>query len=99
MWVTLEIRVRYFTTLRELAKTPEEEMKMEDGSTLAKLVKKIALKYGEEAFNYLYDKGSGKTDPSIQFLVNGTSIRNLQGIMTKLKNNDVIAIIPPIGGG
>jgi molybdopterin converting factor small subunit len=44
-------------------------------------------------------KKSGAIDLSIQFLVNGVSIRNLQGIRTKLKDGNVVAIVPPIGGG
>jgi len=96
----LKIKVRYFTTLRELARTAaEEEMEMKEGSTLVDLLKKIALKYGEEAFNYLFDKRSGVIDPSIQFLVNGMSIHNLQGPKTELKDGNTVAIIPPIGGG
>jgi len=97
-WVPLKIKVRYFTTLRELARTTEEEIEMENGTTLGDLLEKIVLKYGEAAFNYLYDK-SGAIDPSIQFLVNGVSIRNLQGIRTELKDGNVVAIVPPIGGG
>lgn len=95
----LKIKVRYFTTLRELARTREEEMEMENGTLLSDLLEKIVLKYGEAAFNYLYDRKSGIIDPSIQFLVNGVSIRNLQGIRTELRDGNVVAIIPPIGGG
>ncbi len=95
----MKIKVRYFTTLRELAKAPEERIRLKAGSTLVNLLDKIVLKYGEEASEYLYDKASGKVDPSIQFLVNGKSIRDLHGVITKLKDNDVVAIVPPIGGG
>jgi len=95
----LKIKVRYFTTLRELARTMEEEIEMKNGATLVDLLEKIVLKYGETAFNYLYDEKSGAIDPSIQFLVNGVSIRNLQGIRTELKDRNVVAIVPPIGGG
>jgi molybdopterin converting factor small subunit len=35
----------------------------------------------------------------LSFLVNGTNINNMQGFDTKLKNGDVIAILPPVGGG
>jgi len=97
--VPLKIKVRYFTTLRELARTMEEEIEMENGTTLVDLLEKIVLKHGEAAFNYLYDRKSGAIDPSIQFLVNGVSIRNLQGIRTELKDGNVVAIVPPIGGG
>ena len=95
----LKIKVRYFTTLRELARTTEEEIEMENGTTLVDLLEKIVLKYGEAAFNYLYDRKNGAVDPSLQFLVNGVSIRNLQGIRTELKDGNVVAIVPPIGGG
>jgi len=97
--VPLKIKVRYFTTLRELARTTEEEIEMENGTTLVDLLEKIVLKYGEAAFNYLYDRKNGAVDPSLQFLVNGVSIRNLQGIRTELKDGNVVAIVPPIGGG
>ncbi len=95
----MKIKVRYFTTLRELARTLEEEIEMENGATLGDLLEKIVLKYGEAAFNYLYDRKSGAVDPSIQFLINGVSMRNLQGVRTELKDENVVAIVPPIGGG
>ena len=95
----MKVKVRYFTTLRELARSTEEEIEVENGITLGDLLGKIVLKYGEEAFNYLYDRKSGAVDPSIQFLVNGVSVQNLQGIRTELKDGNVVAIVPPIGGG
>ncbi|MEM2935715.1 MAG: ubiquitin-like small modifier protein 1 [Candidatus Bathyarchaeia archaeon] len=95
----MKVKVRYFTTLRELARTIEEEIEMENGATLSDLLEKIVLKYGETAHNYLYDKESGAVDPSIQFLINGVSMRNLQGVRTELKDGNVVAIVPPIGGG
>ena len=91
--------MKYFTTLRELAGTKEEEIEIRDGSNLIDLFKKIVLKYGKEAFDYLYVEGTNEVDPSIQFLVNGTSQRNLDGLKTKLVNGDVVAVIPPVGGG
>ena len=91
--------MRYFTTLRELAGTKEEDIEIQDGSDLIHLVNKVVSKYGNEAFDYLYVEGTEEIDPSIQFLVNGTSQCNLEGLKTKLVNGDVVAIIPPVGGG
>jgi len=96
----LKAKVKYFTTLRELSGSAEEEINIENGGTLADLIKEVASKYGEEASNYLYHKGEdGKADPSIYFLINGTNARMLSGLNTKLRDGDVVAIIPPIGGG
>jgi len=96
----LRVKVRYFTTLRELAGSAEEELEIEDSATLANLIEEVASKYGKEARNYLYHKGgSGKFDPSIYFLINGANARTFSGANTKLKDGDIVAIIPPIGGG
>jgi MoaD family protein len=88
--------------LRELAGSREEELTIKEDVTLADLIEVIASKY-EKARNYLYQKGDvRKTDPSIYFLVNGRNSRSLSGLHTKLKNNDVIEIIPVplmVGGG
>jgi len=93
----VRVKVRYFTTLRELAGTPEERLALRDGATLADLIETIASKYGKEARDYLYT--NGKVDPSIYFLINGENSRLLSGLKTKLKNGDIVVIIPPIGGG
>lgn len=97
--MTLKVKVRYFTTLRELARGREEELELKDGSILVELIERVASKYGEEAFNYLYVRTTGRIDPSIQFLINGVSAHGLHDLETKLKGGDVVAIIPPVGGG
>lgn len=96
----MRVKVKYFTTLRELSGTAEEELTIRDGANLADLIEEVASKYGKEAHDYLYQKEeSWKVDPSIYFLINGENSRILSGLDTKLKDGDVIAIIPPIGGG
>ena len=95
----MKVKVRYFTTLRELTGTKEEEIEMKDGSVLADLVEKVALKYGEIAFNTLYEKGTRVINLSIQFLVNGVSVRDLFGLEMELKDGDVVTIIYPVVGG
>lgn len=96
----MRVKVKYFTTLRELSGTAEEELTIRDGANLADLIEEVASKYGKEARDYLYQKEeSRKVDPSIYFLINGENSRILSGLDTKLKDGDVIAIIPPIGGG
>ncbi|MEM2111521.1 MAG: MoaD/ThiS family protein [Candidatus Bathyarchaeia archaeon] len=94
----MKVKVRYFTTLRELAGTNEEDMEIDNYATLADLIKKVASKYGKEAREYLYRK-DGKIDPSIYFLVNGVDAGRILGLNTKLRCGDVVTIIPSIGGG
>ena len=82
-----------------MAGVREEELNLKDGSVLIDLIEKVALKYGEGASNYLFKKSTKKIDPAIQFLINGINVQKIHFQNTKLKEGDVIAIIPPIGGG
>ena len=52
MWYALKIKVRYFTTLLELAEAEEEELDMVDRDSLGELIERVCSKYGEKAFNY-----------------------------------------------
>ena len=97
----LIVKVRFYTILRELDGSREEELTLKEDLSLADLIEVIASKY-EKARKYLYQKGEvRKTDPSIYFLINGKNSRSLSGLHTKLKNNDVVEIIPisPVVGG
>jgi len=96
----LRVKVRYFTTLRELAGNAEEEIEIGESSVLADLIDEVASKYGREARDYLYRKQEkAEVDPSIYLLINGMNARMLSGLKTRLRDGDVVAIIPPIGGG
>jgi len=96
----MRIKVRYFTTLRELSGCAEEELEIEEGATLANIITVITSKYGKKAHDYLYSRGeNSKIDPSIYFLINGMNSKIFSGINAKLKDGDIVAIIPPIGGG
>ena len=95
----MKVKVRYFTILRELVGAREEELELKRGSILLELVEKVAYKYGEDAWDYLHVRTTGGLDPTIQFLINGVNARSFDGFKTKLKENDVVAIIPPVGGG
>jgi molybdopterin synthase sulfur carrier subunit len=95
----MKVRVKYFTTLRELAGTKEDELDLKDGCRLLELIETVAVRYGDEAFAYLHVADDGRIDPSLKFLVNGVDAHRLAGFETALKAGDVVAIIPPVGGG
>jgi MoaD family protein len=99
--ITLQISVRFFTSLREITGKREETLKFRSGDTVTvdTVLRKLAKKYGKSFSEYVYDRRTGKVKGFLQFLVNGRSTSTLDGSNMKLADGDVLAIIPPVGGG
>lgn len=96
----MEIKVRFFTTLREITNKREETLTLTDPKTTVSMVLKLlSEKYGKLFDDYVFDAKTGQVKGFLQFLVNGNSTATLQGLDTELKDGDVLAILPPVGGG
>ncbi len=97
----MKVSVRFFTSLREITGKREETLKFPDGEavTVDKVVKRLAKRYGKSFVEYIYNSKTGEVRGFLQFLVNGRSTSTFNGLNTKLADGDVLAIIPPVGGG
>jgi len=97
----MKITVRYFTSLREIVGEREEILTFQEGKkvTVDLVLKSLATKHGASFSEYVYSSETGQPKGFLQFLVNGTSTSTLSGLQTELKDNDVMAILPPVGGG
>jgi molybdopterin synthase sulfur carrier subunit len=94
----LKVEVRLFANLRELAKTKVAMEEVESGTTVGDFLQKICEKLGAK-FRMAVLNERGQPNENIKILLNGHNIVFLQGMATKLKDGDVIAIFPPVGGG
>ena len=94
----MKIEVRLFANLREMAKTKAmiEDIKSETsvGDVLQKICERFGAKFCEQVLNE-----RGGPNENVKVLLNGQNIVFLRGAATKLKDGDVIAIFPPVGGG
>ena len=97
----MQVSVRFFTSLRETVGKKEEILTFPEGSkvTVDVVLKKLAQRYGKRFVEYVYDEKTGGVKDFLQFLVNGKSAATLNGLQTELEDGDVLAILPPIGGG
>jgi MoaD family protein len=97
----VEVKVRFFTTLREIVGKREETLAFPDGErvTVDLVLKTLTNKYGKPFTEYVYDAKTGQPKNFLQFLINGTSTSTLKGLETELKDDAVLAILPPVGGG
>ena len=97
----MEVKVRFFTNLREIVNKREETVPfISRGKVTVDLVlKTLSQEYGKLFKEYVYDSKTGQPNGFLQFLVNGNSTSTLNGLETELKDGDVLAFLPPVGGG
>jgi sulfur-carrier protein len=97
----VEVKVRFFTSLREIVSKREETLTFPDGKkvTVDLVLKTLSTKYGKPFIDYVFDATTGQPKNFLQFLINGTSASTLKGLETELKDGAVLAILPPVGGG
>jgi molybdopterin synthase sulfur carrier subunit len=97
----LQVQVRFFTTLREITGRKEQILKFKDdeNATVKSVLNKLAKRYGNDFVDYVCDQKTGEVKGHLQFLINGRSTSTFKGLDSKLTDGDVLAIIPPVGGG
>jgi molybdopterin synthase sulfur carrier subunit len=97
----LQVSVRFFTSLREILGKKEETLEFPEGEkvTVDNVLEKLKQRYGKPFVEYVYDQKNGEMKGFLQLLVNGKSAATLNGMQTELDDGDVLAILPPVGGG
>ena len=97
----MRVSVRFFTSLREITGKREQTLEFSGGEpvTVDVVLKRLAERYGKSFSEYVFDSKTGEVKGFLQFLVNGRSMSTLDGLDTELVDGDVLAIIPPVGGG
>jgi molybdopterin synthase sulfur carrier subunit len=95
---SISIKIKFFTTLREIVGKEDEQMRISEPATLETVLKQLSKKYGADFEDYVYDE-FGKAREHLQFLINGKNALTGQGMITKLQEGDEIVILPPVGGG
>lgn len=94
----MKVEVKFFTSLREITEKKVDHIQLQNAITVDELVTLLSEKYGKNFRAYIYNK-KGEVQEFLSFLVNGKNINNMQGFDTKLKDGDIVAILPPVGGG
>ena len=89
------IKLRLFSSLRELAGTKEVTVEG-DGISVKQALEQLAGRLGEQARAILFD-GNGEVWASVLLLVNGDAATN--GPATRVKAGDVVAVLLPTAGG
>ncbi len=92
-------KVRVFNFLFQAIGKKELDLSAPD--TVSDLMNYLSQTYGSKVDKWLW-RGDGKDRTLIagtMILVNGKHVYHLQGLETHLKDDDIVSIFPPAGGG
>lgn len=90
------ITIKFFATIREVVGTKSIEIEVD---TIEDMLQKLKKMFGRPFIDTAIDLESGELKRFFSCMINGKRIELLEGYQTKLKDNDTIAIFPPVGGG
>ncbi|MGD8545535.1 MAG: MoaD family protein [Candidatus Bathyarchaeota archaeon] len=93
--------VRFFAAMREIVGKRVEFLEFPQGEevTVRRILQRLAKLYGEDFVEYVFDRKTGEVQDYLTLIVNGRSINTLDGLETEIIEGDVLALLPPIGGG
>ena len=94
----MKVIIKFFTSLREITGNKMVNLQLKNKMSVEQVLFLLLEKYGQEFRDYVYNQ-EGKVQDFLSFLINGKNINNLQGFNTVLREGDIIAILPPVGGG
>ena len=97
----MKVAVRFFAALRELIGKKVEFLEFLDSEeiTVEKVFKRLNKLYKDKFIQYVFDEKTGEVKDYLTLLVNGRNITALNDMKTRLMDGDVLAILPPVGGG
>ncbi len=96
-WYDLaRVTVKFFATVRDITGQKSIETEAE---TVRDLLARLSKMFGQRFTEAVVDRETGGLKRFYSCMVNGKRIELLQGVDTKLSDNDAIALFPPVGGG
>ena len=99
----MSIKVKLHGRVRVATGSDEVELNSNVG-TVGELLLELSRKLGPDATSYIFEPGTSRLHPTLILLVNGHSVKMLEGLRTRLVERDEITvdnvdILETVGGG
>ncbi|MEY4178679.1 MAG: hypothetical protein RLY70_2253 [Planctomycetota bacterium] len=93
----MKLRVKYSGQLRTATRCGEEDVGWSPDRTLAELIAHLAERHAAGRPHLLSD--SGAIRPSLLIAINDAAVMANEANATRLRDGDVVWLLPPIAGG
>lgn len=97
--MTIRINIELVGVLRRLAGKDTVSLKLDSFTFVKDVIFKLAKSFSREFGQALVDPELGDPRPNVLILLNGTEIGVLDGLETKVEDNDKLVLIPVSHGG
>ncbi|MEK0326255.1 MAG: MoaD/ThiS family protein [Nitrosopumilus sp.] len=94
----ISITVKYLARVKEMTRCNGEIIVIAEGSTVSRLIDNLAESYGDQMRSSILDD-EPKRNSKFSLIINGELLDRSKFDTIILKDNDEVAIIPPIAGG
>lgn len=88
--------MKFFATVREVTGVKSIELEAE---TIGDLLQSLVQTYGNKFKDTVLNNDTGELKQFFSCMINGRRIELLDGYETVLKDDDAVALFPPVGGG
>lgn len=95
----LKVKIEYLGHIKDLTDIKNEEIELEDDATVKDLLDMISEKHGAGFKRAVYEPGCTDLKANYMATVNDQLLNQLDGISTKLKDQDRVRIMPVVSGG
>lgn len=96
----LRVKVEYLGHIKNILRSRrEEEIDVEDNSSMSDLLMVLSERHGEAFKKAVYEAGGKDIKSDFIATVNGLLLNQLNGVETKLKNGDHVVLMPIVSGG
>jgi MoaD family protein len=95
----MRVKIHYLGLVKTYTNKTEEDVNLNDGAPLSSVLEQLATEFGKPFNLEVYDPAKKEVKPMFMVLVNGIVIGQLAGTDTKLKDGDMIMLMPLMTGG
>lgn len=93
----MDVEIKLFGPIREDVGEKRLRRTVPEGSTVGDVVADLIEAYPQLDGRFL--DADGELDAGVNVTVNGTNVRQLDGLSTDLEDGDVLRAAPPVVGG
>ena len=95
----MKIKIHYLGLVKTYTNKTEDTIELNEAAYLSDLLNKLAKEFGKQFAQDIYESNAKDVKTNFSITVNGVFIGQLDGINTKLKDGDMVILMPLVTGG